>query len=176
MAPFTAGVYLILLQCMRHLRMWRPGGQASGLFLVRAIPVLCLTLAVIRTGAQPLHLRLDGDPWLSWYGGTKPMGAARAHLLTELERQPGLQLAIVRYSPSHIVTSYNDWVANDADIDGSKVVWARDMGPAANRQLLDYFKKRRVWLVQPDFNPPKISPFPAENETGNEHQISELKR
>ncbi|MGI8959719.1 MAG: hypothetical protein ACR2IV_08180 [Bryobacteraceae bacterium] len=163
MAPFTAGVYAIVLQCMRHLRFARPSAQPTGLFLVRTIPVLCLALAGLRLFAQPLHLRLDGDPWLSWYGGAKPMGAARAELITELESQPGQQLAIVRYSPDHIVTCYNDWVANAADIDGSKVVWARDMDPASNQELLAYFKDRKVWLVEPDFNPPKVSPYPTEN-------------
>ncbi len=164
MAPFTAGVYAILLQCMRHLRTWRPGGQPSGLFLVRAIPVLCLALAALRLGAQPLHLRLDGDPWLSWYGGTKPMASARAHLLTQLASNPGPQLALVRYGPDHIVTCYNDWIANAADVDGSKVVWARDMDPARNRELFAYFKGRKVWLVEPDFNPPKVSPYPVKTE------------
>jgi hypothetical protein len=177
MAPFTAGMYAILLQCLRHLRTWRPGGQPSGLFLVRAIPLVCLTLAVVRLGAQPLHLRLDGDPWLSWYGGTKPMAAARAGVLGELESKPGPQLAIVRYSANHVVTCYNDWVANAANIDGSKVVWARDMDPKSNRELLAYFKDRKVWLIQPDFSPAKVSSFSVENEGAeNRREISALKR
>lgn len=176
MAPFTAGVYAILLQCMRHLRAWRPGGQASGLFLARATPVLCLVLAALRLFAAPLHLHLDGDPWLSWYGGTKPMAAARAGLLTQLEGNSGPQLAIVRYSPDHIVTCYNDWIANAADIDRSKVVWAREMDRANNRRLLAYFKDRKVWLVEPDFDPPKISPYPVENEQAQSNQSSALSR
>lgn len=160
-APFTAGLYAILVQCMRHLRWWRPAGQPSGLFLVRTIPVLCLALAALRLGAQPLHLRLDGNPWLSWYGGTEPMAAERARLLAELERNPGPQLAIVRYGPDHIVTCYNDWIANAAEINRSKVVWARDMDPASNRELLTYFKNREVWLVEPDFSPPRVSRYPV---------------
>jgi hypothetical protein len=160
MAPFTAGVYGIVLQCMRHLRTWRPAGQPSGVFLVRATPVLCLMLAALRLGAQPLHLRLDGDPWLSWYGGTKPMAAERARVSTELESNPGPQLAIVRYSPDHIVTCDNDWIANAPDIDSSKLIWARDMDPARNRRLLAYFKNRKAWLVEPDFDPPRVSPYP----------------
>ena len=166
MAPFTAGVYAILLQCMRHLRVCRPGGQPAGHFLVRAIPALCLVLAGLRLAAEPLHLGLDGDPWLSWYGGTKPMAAARAHLLTELENQPGRQLAIVRYSPEHIVTCYNDWIANAADIDRSKVVWAREMDSASNQKLLAYFKNRKAWLVEPDYNPPRVMPYRDGNEPG----------
>jgi hypothetical protein len=163
MAPFTAGVYAIILQCMRHLRIWRRIGEPSGLFLVRAIPVLCLALAVLRLCAQPLNLQLDGDAWLSWYGGTKPMGPARALLLKDLENKPGLQLAVIRYSPNHVVTCYNDWIANAADIDHSKVIWARNMDPTSNQELFAYFKDREIWLVEPDFSPPKVTLYSAEN-------------
>jgi hypothetical protein len=163
MAPFTAGVYAIILQCMRHLRIWRRIGEPSGLFLVRAIPVLCVALAVLRLCAQPLNLQLDGDAWLSWYGGTKPMGPARALLLKDLENKPGLQLAVIRYSPNHVVTCYNDWIANAADIDHSKVIWARDMDPTSNQELFAYFKDREIWLVEPDFSPPKVTLYSAEN-------------
>ena len=44
---------------------------------------------------------------------------------------------------------------NGADIDKSKVVWAQEMGPASNLELLQYFRDRSAWLVQPDFNPPE---------------------
>jgi hypothetical protein len=37
-----------------------------------------------------------------------------------------------------------------ADIDGSKVVWARDMGAEKNQNLIEYFSDRQVWLVKPD--------------------------
>jgi hypothetical protein len=50
---------------------------------------------------------------------------------------------------------------NDADIDGAKVVWARDMGMAQNRKLLEYFRDRDVWLVEVDQydSPPKLTPY-----------------
>ena len=53
----------------------------------------------------------------------------------------------MRYRPDHEILE--EWVYNDADIDGAKVVWARDMGTAKNQELLDYYKDRRVWLVEP---------------------------
>jgi len=37
-------------------------------------------------------------------------------------------------------------------------VWARDMG-AQNDELMSYFRTRKVWLVQPDYNPPKLTPY-----------------
>jgi hypothetical protein len=49
-------------------------------------------------------------------------------------------------------------VFNGADIDASKVIWARDMGPQ-NAELLQYFSKRTAWLVEPDERPVKLTPY-----------------
>ena len=83
----------------------------------------------------------------------------RARLLHSLEKTPGQHLIIVRYAPSHLPDP--EWVYNAADIDGSKVVWARDMDEKSNQELLQYFKNRNVWLLEPDESPPKLSPYPA---------------
>jgi hypothetical protein len=158
LAPFTAGLYAILLQSMRHLRMWRPGGQPAGTFLVRAVAVICLVLAGIRLYAVPLHLV---GPWPSvcmWYG-SEGLGTARTALEQTMESHPGRHLAIVRYGTGHDVV--NEWVYNRADIDNSRVVWAREMDARDNAELLRYFKDRTAWLVEPDANPSKLSPYPA---------------
>lgn len=155
LAPFTGALYVILLQCMRHLRVGRREGQRLGLALVRLTPVLCLALAAIRLGAIPMNLNIDRWPTM-WYG-TRPLGLARAHLQAKLESYPGRQLAIVRYAPDH--APFDDWVYNAADIDKSKVVWARDMDKQNNLELLHYFSDRKVWLVQPDAHPPEITPY-----------------
>jgi hypothetical protein len=33
------------------------------------------------------------------------------------------------------------------------------MDAANNRELIRYYKDRKVWLVQPDLQPPTISPY-----------------
>jgi hypothetical protein len=40
-------------------------------------------------------------------------------------------------------------------------VWARDMGPAQNKELIDYFRDRHVWLVEADDTPPTVLPYGA---------------
>lgn len=158
LAPATALLIALLLQSMRRLRARGP----SGLMLVRWIPTACVLLAVVRICAQPLHIQLASALKQSgtWAGGTPESGQTRARVLAELESQPGQQLAIVRYTADHL---YPEWVYNAAEIDKSKVIWAREMDPESNRQLLDYYKGRKAWLVEPDCNPPRVVPYPAES-------------
>jgi len=94
-------------------------------------------------------------------GQTRPE-MLRANVLAQLKSLPGEQLAIVRYSANHALLA-PDWVDNEADIDREKVVWARDMGPEQNQELLRYYKDRHVWLIEPDETPPKVLPYSAES-------------
>ena len=81
-----------------------------------------------------------------WTSGRPRRGAAnwvgpgisasqRAQIEARLEQLPGKQLVIVRYLPGHEVRSTSGSTTS-ADIDGSKVVWARDMGAADNLEVL----------------------------------------
>jgi hypothetical protein len=162
LAPFTAAFYAIGLQALRHLRLWTPGGQPVGLTLTRLIVTLCVVLAGVRLGAEPLHLGLPTWPgaWASeWYGSDRRSGTTRAQIESRLEQIPGRQLVIVRYSPEH--NSLDEWVYNAADIDNSRVVWAREMDEAGNLELIHYYKDRTVWLVQPDSKPANVSLYPS---------------
>jgi hypothetical protein len=157
LAPFACGLYALILQAMRHLRVWRPAGRQLGLAVVRAVPIVCLALAGLRLCAQPLNLSIPRWPNM-WYG-TEPLGLPRAHVLRELEAYPGRQLAIVRYSADH--APFDDWVYNAADIDKSKVVWARETATGAGLDLLRYFRDRKAWLIKPDSDPPTITAYPG---------------
>ena len=86
-------------------------------------------------------------------------GAARANIAADLAQEPGKALVIVRYSPDH--QPLDEWVYNAADIDNSKVVWAREMDEAENLELMNYYKDRTVWLVQPDSKPAQVSLYPS---------------
>jgi hypothetical protein len=161
LAPFTAAFYAIGLQAMRHLRLWSPGGKPVGMTVTRLIVTLCVVLAGVRLGAKPLHLYLPVWPgaWASeWYGSDVRSGIERAQVESRLEQMPGKQLVIVRYSLDH--NSLDEWVYNTANIDSAKVIWAREMDSANNLELIDHYRDRKVWLVQPDTQP-KATPYPA---------------
>jgi hypothetical protein len=34
------------------------------------------------------------------------------------------------------------------------------MGAERNRELIDYYHNRRVWLLQPDLRPMSLTPYP----------------
>ena len=83
----------------------------------------------------------------------------RAQIESGLGRLPGKQLAIVHYGPKR--NGLDQWVYNSADIDNSKVIWAREMDVANNLDLMHHYKDRTVWLVRMDTEPPPLSPYPV---------------
>ncbi len=55
----------------------------------------------------------------------------------------------------------DEWVYNAADIDHSKIIWAREMDAANNLALIRYYHDRKIWLVEPDATPVRVVPYPA---------------
>lgn len=160
LAPFTVVFYALGLQAMRHLRQARMDVARVGVGCVRLMVTLCVLLCGIRLVAGPL--RIDMPEWpastwnFNWYGPAA-FGRERAQIQASLEQLPGLQLVIVRYAPGH--NPIDEWVYNEPDIDHAKVIWAREMEGDKDMELLNYYRGRQVWLVQPDLQPPLISPY-----------------
>lgn len=154
-APVTALVFALVIQSLRHLRAWRRR-TGAGVFLARAVPAICVVMIAVRLLATPVKLIFPPDWPMTWYWNS-PGNVKRARVLDQLTQTEGLHLVMVRYSDKHEAVM-NEWVYNQADIDRAKVVWAREMDGASNRELLRYFSNRRVWLVEPDRDPPVPKP------------------
>ena len=146
-APIFSLFLLLALQCMRRLAVWRWRGRPVGGSLVGGVLALCV-LAVILTAVDQSRMDTDERGW----------ALRRARILEGLEKTGGRHLVVVRYAPGH--PQHREWVYNSADIDGSKVVWVREMDAAQNERLVNYFGDRRVWLLEPDGREPELAPYP----------------
>ena len=82
----------------------------------------------------------------------------------QLDGVPGKVLVFVRYSPRHIFQ--DEWVYNRAAIDDARIVWARDLGDAENRQLLRYYPDRTALVLEPDAQPPSLTAYRAAGTVG----------
>ena len=150
-APLTAVLWALLIQGIRVLTVGRPGAP-------RAITLVCATMVVVRIamGVAPAPFVLNYP--MTW-ATTWNVRLGREQMIERLNRTGGRHLVIVRYDAGH--DPFREYVFNAADLDGSKVVWARDMGPEQNRELIRYFATRKVWLLEADRNPPELLPYPA---------------
>lgn len=157
-AAITSVIIAVIVQGMRHLRTCTWEGKPTGLFLVRASVVICLLMVPFQ--ARTLASSARANRWSA-------MGAERNELLSKLESLPGKHLVLVRYKPGH--DTLIEWVYNSADIDAQKVIWARDMTTRENLELIDYYHDRRVWLLEADDDPPRLTPYPSAEGAANAH-------
>lgn len=159
-APGTCLVFALVLGSMRNLRNWRWRQKPVGQAITRAIPLIAGALLVLCAAWCPLFRPRERWPSTWCSPGYSTLLLDRARIFAELQRGPQRHLVIVRYSSGH--DSRIEWVYNRANIDASKVVWARDMGQKQNAELLSYFRDRQIWLVEADLAPPRLSVYPAE--------------
>jgi hypothetical protein len=143
-APAAPALLLLVVQGFRHLRV-----RASRWALRRSLVVRALVLA-----------QLIGFVPYTWFHVCQSAGefaGRRAELVSRLQASPGRHLVIVRYGPDCSI--HQEWVHNGADIDAARIVWARQMNPTADRQLVEYFRERHAWLLRADEAPPQLVPY-----------------
>jgi hypothetical protein len=144
LAPAAAVLIAIVVECCRHLR-------ASHVYVVRYLPMIMVLVLTLRIGAQSLGLpytqQLNFQSWCCRVDGNHN----KARIAAVLDTIPGDHLVFVRAKTDE----YNllQWIYNDADIDRSRIVWARDLGPERNAELARYYPGRRVWMVDPNVDP-----------------------
>ena len=151
-APGLGLLLLIVMLSMRQLGTWRWRGLGVGRRLVHMLPIACVAMLLIKiviASATPAGSVVESG-W-QWPQAT---GLERAGIVRFLSESQGKHLVLVRYGQRH--DTGDEWVYNSANIDGSQVVWARELDRASNRKLLAYFSGRKVWLVEPDEPSPKL--------------------
>src|SRR6266851_4892682 len=149
-APLTCVIFALAVQAIRHLRTMRIGRRPAGVALSRTIVLLLVLDTGINTFrgiCDPLLWPCQGDP-------------SRTAIAEKLQHTPGKHLIMVRYdkdSSNHNIQ--DEWVYNGAEIDTTRVLWARELDPQQNAKLLAYFRDRKIWLVTPDSDNTYLEPY-----------------
>ena len=133
--------------------------------MVRYMIAGVVLLFGLRTFSSVLHIA--PTHWHRDWESGGGQGTGREFVESKLQEDPARHLVIVSYRANH--NPFNEWVYNDADIDHSKIVWARDMGPQQNAELIHYFSSRKIWLFEADDVPPKLSSYPVLPDSRTDH-------
>ena len=107
--------------------------------------VLWIGLGCVISSLWPYN---GNDSERTWGCCTAPGNVRRASFVQELEAKGGRHLVIVSYKATHNI--HEEWVYNRAEIDSSTIVWARAMSEAEDARLIDAYKDRAVWRINPD--------------------------
>ncbi len=158
-APATAALYAVILQSLRHLRaaFRRFGIRSRWRSLVYLVPAVITAMIVVRV-AMPALAIAPMPTWPSVWAAGGQGASGRLKIERYLLNHPGKYLVLVRYRDhDNDVAIHDEWVYNRADIDNSKIVWARALDDERNRKLMQYFKDRKIWLC--DSNELKCVPM-----------------
>ena len=149
-APAFCAFMILLVQAFRLLRHCKLFKRPIGIGWTRII-VICLLLTIPSCILDNISRPGDAQCLSFVYGWQ------RDAIATQLAQTPGDHLVIVRYAPDHNI--HKEWVFNSADIDHSKIVWAREIPGVDLAPLFAYYPNRKVWLVDPDSIPPRLDPY-----------------
>jgi hypothetical protein len=155
-AGITGIIYGFVAQGLRRLWLYRDarGGTAARKFVL-AVPCACVGTLALSVGLE-VSGKSFGDGLEGWAGNRTQM-RMRDALSRDLRSRSGKDLIFVRYASDHDYE--REWVQNEADIDRSEVIWARELDAHSNAALMNYFADRNVWLLQPDIQPVRLTQY-----------------
>ncbi len=150
LAPAAAALIAILVECCRHL-------QAARIRILPLLPAVMVLVLALRIGAEqaglPYTQKLNFQTWCCRVEGNQN----KPRIMAELSKAAGDHLVFVKAKtdPNNLY----QWIYNGADIDGSRFVWARDLGDAENAQLAASMAGRHVWMVDPNVEPAALAAY-----------------
>lgn len=135
-------VYIVAACALRALRNAWPG--RDGAYLMWAAMLLF---------ALPTAMGLLTPANRGVAGSTEYLNAYHANIEEQLAKQPGEHLVLVQYGPVAMDAvkkhrNYQELVYNHADIDASKVIWARSLGAEKDAALIRHYPNRDIWMVE----------------------------
>jgi hypothetical protein len=142
-APGIAAMLILMILGLRRLRVLQRRCARAGQAIFHA--VLAITLLCYLYG------------FLTGVGNDTNIGLPRQAIIDRLSQTPQRHLIFVKYLPGH---SFGwEWVENGADIDGAKILWARDQGDAGNWALLDRYTGRQAWMLEVGQSPGDLKSY-----------------
>ncbi|HVY94496.1 MAG TPA: hypothetical protein VHA14_17160, partial [Bryobacteraceae bacterium] len=140
-SPVTAVSILFIVQGLRYLAQTRFGAAIVRCAIpVSGVLIIAHAATISRSGPPP-----QTPNFISWCC-TEVRIKDREPVAQQLEAIPGDHLVFVSYDLKTYDTF--EWVYNEPDIDRGRIVWARDMGPEQNEELIRYYPNRDVWQVR----------------------------
>ncbi len=158
LAAVTCLFILVSVVGLQQIRRIHVRGVMAGAEIASVMVLLCGAQFILWYG---LHLFEGQHPPLAllqyetWDSINHQNPERRIAVAKELAAIPGRLLVFVHYEPQHIFQQ--EWVWNGADIDASRIVFARDLGAQENEKLIRYYPGRRVLWFEPDQEPPRIT-------------------
>lgn len=151
----------ILIRLGSAFSPWR-GPERSAWFagVFEFVLVLCV---VLQTCEIQRNLYSDAFPYVD--DVNEPF---RKPVEDQLRAIPGQHLVVVRYSKDH--NSGEEYVYNAADIDRSKIVWAREIPGVDLTPLFEYFRNRDVWLYKPDEDDSMAVPYASDSDESEQQK------
>lgn len=141
-APAASLFLFLIVQGFRTLNVWRIRDRWPGRFAVVGLAAACCLAFAVNLVQIAVNPNLLASP-VAWVED-------RDAITRRLAESGGRHVVLVRYPRrGDLYFAVGEWVYNPADIDGAAVVWARDLGEDANARLIDYYRERRVWRLDP---------------------------
>lgn len=153
--PIVGAGYLVLVESLRRLRTWNRSGWLAGRGIAHACIAACVLMVSLRLVAPVIGVQVYQEFTNPWYSYGLLSNFHRQKVERALNAQPGKHLVLVQYNENHRPDL--EWVYNHADVDGASIVWARyvrDRDTLA--PLLEYYKDRKVWWINPDESPTRV--------------------
>jgi hypothetical protein len=184
-APAAPALLLLVVQGIRHLRVRATAAEPAaaapsppGRGMGKGAQDRNVGSATARTSQRASRRRLAvralvlaqliGFVQYAWFHVRQPDGefaGRRADFVRQLQADPGQHLVVVQYGSEYDI--HQEWVHNGADIDSARIIWARSMGDAADRRLVEYFQDRHVWLLRADETTPQLVPYGEATQPGS---------
>ncbi len=149
LAPLIAVAALLSFLLLDRIWRYRKVRGRDRVLLVGCLSALVLAGPLWHAGGA-----VAGGKWRLYRG--EDFGAKRARVAEKILRQPGRHVVLVRFHPQQNPDA--PWVANGAELDQARLVWAHDRG-GENTQLERYFRGRTFWTLEERAGKVNLAPY-----------------